>query len=499
MENQNSVHKGYIKTYLSYGFGGFGHDVLYAVMSTYFIMFVTSQLFTGANAKWVVVITTIITVLRLAETLIDPIIGSVVDNTRTKIGRFKPWILIGGLLWAVLLCFLFTSIFGVADSNPMMYVCIFAVVYLVMDISYSFKDSAYWGMLSSLSTNSRVRNNIGTAARVGSTLAQGLTMVAVVPVVKFFSVGNFAADDSMQNRQGWFLFAVLTCTIAFISAIVVALFVNESKDAVRSDEKYSTMDVFKTLAKNDQLMWIGASYILLCLGQLVTQSLLLYYFTYIKGDAGMFAICGFIQVAAGFVSVIIFPTLSKIFGRKTLYIACICLMLVGYIIWIFADSSALLSYVGYLFFIAPYPMLFLCVMLTIADTVEYGQWKNGTRAESATLVVRVMCDKIGGAISNAVVGFVAAACGMVGVASQGEWSNALNGDTSSAALTFKLVWLLVPGILLAVSAIMYKFKVHMDESMHAKIVAELEEDVKTGHKPEAGERSIRDLLVDRID
>ena len=86
--------KGQMKSRLSYSAGAFGNDVFYATLSTYFIMFVTTHLFnTGdpkQNSHYVLLITNIISILRILEVFIDPLIGNMIDNTNTKYGKFKP-------------------------------------------------------------------------------------------------------------------------------------------------------------------------------------------------------------------------------------------------------------------------------------------------------------------------------------------------------------------------------------------------------------------------
>jgi lactose/raffinose/galactose permease len=259
--------------------------------------------------------------------------------------------------------------------------------------------------------------------------------------------------------------------LAFFTCLVVAIGTKETQSKIRSSAgHFGVTQVFKTLAKNDQLMWIGASYIFFCLAQLITQGMLLPYFTYILGNADLFSVIGVINLVVSFVAVAIFPIISKILPRKTLYIICILVMIVGLAFFLFgAGGSTVLVFVGYFFFQFPYPILFLCVMLTIADTVEYGQWKNGVRAESATLVVRVMCDKVGGAVSNGIIGLLAVFC-------------AINSEATAATVAadpqnlfnFKILMIAIPAVFMAIAIFIYWKKVKINEKRHAEIVKELE-------------------------
>ncbi|MGL4690094.1 MAG: MFS transporter, partial [Leuconostoc mesenteroides] len=128
---------------VSYAFGAFGNDMFFATLSTYFIMFVTTHLFNSGNAaqndKMISSITLIIFLLRFVELAIDPFIGNAIDNTSTRWGKFKPWVVVGGTVGSVALIILFTNMGGLNKSNPLLYLIIFGIIYIIMDIFYSFK------------------------------------------------------------------------------------------------------------------------------------------------------------------------------------------------------------------------------------------------------------------------------------------------------------------------------------------------------------------------
>ena len=99
----------------------------------------------------IAIVTTMLFVLRFVELIIDPMIGGVVDNTRSTGSKFKPWILFGGTIGSVCIVLLFTDLGGLSTSNPFLYIILFIVIFAVnFDIVYSFKDIAFGDDTSTL-------------------------------------------------------------------------------------------------------------------------------------------------------------------------------------------------------------------------------------------------------------------------------------------------------------------------------------------------------------
>ena len=172
---------------LAYSFGAFGNDSFYGLLCGYLSMFITSHLFDTGNQsldnKMISIVTLIIMCLRFVELFIDPFIGNAIDRTKTRWGHFRPWVVIGGTVSAVILLLLFTNMGGLYKKSAIGYLVLFGVLYITMDIFYSFKDVGFWSMLPSLTTDSREREKTATFARVGSTIGGGMVGIIVMPAV----------------------------------------------------------------------------------------------------------------------------------------------------------------------------------------------------------------------------------------------------------------------------------------------------------------------------
>ena len=146
--------------------------------------------------------------------------GNIIDKTKTRWGRFKPWVIVGAFVAAITLALLFTDFGGMAVSNSTLYLILFAIVYFVMDVFYSAKDVAIWSMIPALSFDSHEREITATVARIGSVFGGQLVTIMVMPIVLYFSVNQ---NGGAGDPTGWFAFACIGGGIAVASAASAAL------------------------------------------------------------------------------------------------------------------------------------------------------------------------------------------------------------------------------------------------------------------------------------
>uniref|UniRef100_UPI003F5846B2 glycoside-pentoside-hexuronide (GPH):cation symporter n=1 Tax=Levilactobacillus yonginensis TaxID=1054041 RepID=UPI003F5846B2 len=469
-----------MRKYISYALGTFGHDAFYNTLSIYFMMFLTSQLFTNSgDEKMVGIVTMMVVVIRVGEIMFDPMIGGIVDNTNTRWGKFRPWIMIGSVVAAIGLVFLFSDYFGLAWNSPIFYLVLVAITFLMIDVFYSFSDIALWSMLPAVSLDNKTRTKFGTASRIGSTLGAQIVIVIITPAILLFSHWISKVPFGQQTRAGWTGYVLIVALLCVGGALITCLNIKEEHNLIRSNVKHTTVsDIFRAIGRNKQLLWIAASYFLFAFSYVVTNSLLMYYFTYRLGDAAAYTWVGVITCILGVISVSLFPALEALVQRKAIYIGGIAFMLIGYIIFLFAGQSLPLVLVAVSFYFFPYPLIFLATLMTITDSVEYGQLVNGVRNESVTLSVRPLIDKLAGAASNGIVGIVAVVAGMTGSTKPSE-------ITAAGVSQFNMFMFYIPIVLLIIAALIFYAKVDLTEAKHAEIVAELRKRLKAQQSQDA--------------
>lgn len=471
-----------LKSRMAYAFGNVGQSAFYNALSTYFIVYVTSSLFAGVDkgiaTKLIGIITSLVVIIRIAEIFIDPLLGNIIDNTNTKWGRFKPWQLIGGTVSALLLVVVYTGLFGLVNVNTTWFIVLFVVVFIVLDVFYSLRDISYWGMIPALSNDSHERSTYTALGSFGGSIGyNGLTII-VIPIVTYFSF--VFTGNRTESQSGWTCFAIIVAILGILTVCSVAFGTKESSSTLRAnaEENGGPLAAFKALAQNDQLLWVALSYLLYAIANVATTGVLMYLFKYILNNSNAYSIVGVIPVITGLIMAPAYPVLNKRIPRRYLYLGGMALMIIGYLLFIIGSSSLPMVTVGLVFFYLPQTFIQMTAILSLTDSIEYGQLKNGKRNEAVTLSVRPMLDKIAGACSNGIVGFVAVAAGMIGNATAADM-------TASNIHTLQICAFYVPLAVIVLSLLVFLFKVKISEKMHDDIVRQLESQLAQGELSES--------------
>ena len=476
-QSAKPTRKGSLLSRVAYSFGNVGQSAFYNALSTYFIVYVTSSLFSGVDkalaTKLIGVITGLVVVIRIAEIFIDPLLGNIIDNTKTKWGRFKPWQLIGGTVSAVLLVLVYTGLFGLVNVNTTLFIVLFVITFIVLDVFYSLRDISYWGMIPALSSDSHERSTYTALGSFGGSIGyNGLTIV-VIPIVTYFSY--VFTGKHQESQSGWTCFAIIVAILGVLTVCSVAFGTKESTSTLRAkaEDNGGPLAAFKALAQNDQLLWVALSYLLYAIANVITTGVMYYLFVFVLDEPAAFSITGIIPLIAGFIMAPLYPILNRWIPRRYLFTGGMVSMIIGYTMLALFSSNLPVVIVALIFFYVPAQFIQMTAILSLTDSIEYGQLKNSKRNEAVTLSVRPMLDKIGGAMSNGAVGAVALAAGMTGHATAADM-------TASNIATFKTFAFYVPLVLIILSLVVFWFKVKIDEKMHAQIVEELEAKLASG-------------------
>ena len=450
---------------LTFGLGTIGRDMIYSLITMWLIYYLTVVVRLSESTMWWVA--GIILIARIFDALTDPVMGFIVDNTRTKWGKFKPWIALGMVLTAVFTVLLFTdfALEGVAFAVT------FAVLYVMWGIGYTANDISYWSMLPSLSASQKEREKIGAVARICANGGMFFVVAGILPLT--IILGNFLGD----MQRGWFVFAILV-TLVMIGGQCITLFgVREAKHFTGPKQSTPLRELLRVIYKNDQLFVTAIAMSLFMIGYVTTTTFGPFFFRHVYGDEGMFTIFALILGVVQITSLAVFPLFSKRFDRKTLYTAAIALITVGYLIFFFAPTHTMLfiGIAGVLIF-AGQSFVQLLMLMFIADSVEYGHWKLGKRNDSITFSLQPLINKMGGAIASGVVSFVIILSGIHAAEVAVEAGAKTVPDVpEEGVLLIRFAMLIFPLVCIAASYFIWRSKYKIDSVFYEKILSDLRE------------------------
>jgi len=442
---------------LTFGLGTIGRDMIYSLISMYLIFYLTNVISLPTATMWWVA--GFILVARIFDALTDPVMGFIVDNTRTRWGKFKPWIALGAVTTAVFTVLLFTD-FALEGAA---FVIVFAVLYFFWGISYTANDISYWSMLPSLSTSQKEREKIGAVARICASGGMFFVVAGIVPLTALLG----QRFGSLQ--QGWFVFAIIVTVIMVMGQCITLFGVKESRQFSGPRQSTPLRELLKVIYKNDQLFVTAIAMSLFMIGYVTTASFGLFFFVYAYGDESMYPIFALMLGVAQITALAVFPLFSKRFNRRTLYTAAIVLVTVGYLIFFFAPvyTMPFIGTAGVLIFVGQ-SFVQLLMLMFLADSVDYGHWKLGKRNDSITFSLQPLINKMGGAIASGVVSFVVILSGI----HQAETA----ADVPPEGLVMmRIAMLLFPLLCIVVSYVIWRAKYKIDSVFYEKILSDLRE------------------------
>ena len=462
-----------------FGLGTVGRDALYTLVSMYLAQHLKDVV--GFTPAILAIIGVINIIIRVFDSVNDPFLGTLVDNTNTKWGKFKPWILLGMLTTGVLTVLLFHN-FEMDDTT---YVIVFTITYFLWSIAFTANDISYWSLMPAITKDPKEREGIAAVARICANVG----MFAVV--LLYTNVDDIFASLGVTNtRDAYFYFAIILVLLMWGFQLFTLFGVKEDRTSLEKQEHTSLKQMFGVLGKNDQLLWAGLSMALFMVGYCTTTSFGVDYFRYAYKDEDVYMVFAAVLAVAQLTALSIFPLFRKKFTRSQLFTGAMVAVCIAYLIFFFSFENLILIIIAGLILFFAQAFIQLLTLLFLADAIEYGEWKLGKRNESISFAVQPFVNQIGGAIGSSMLLFVGAitSLGTIGekvtnikdtITDTSEQKKLIlelantvpNGDI----WIMKSVMMILPLICIVAAFIIYKKKFKIDEKMYAQICKDLEE------------------------
>lgn len=444
----------YIKSKLGYGIGAIGLDLSYGMFYSFLAKYLTDVL--GLGAGFLLVLTPI---ARIWDGINDPMMGTIVDNTHTKMGKYRPWILTGSSLNAVILVLLFTNPLKLTGVGLCAYV---AVMYIAWGMTNTLADIPYWSMVPSFTSDPKERNLISTIARTFSGLGQGIVSIGAPIIMTAVSVTT-APDGSgkVHDARSYFICA-LACAVMLIFFSSVSVATTKEKITTKAAEKFSFKSALNVIKSNDQLIVFMVFAMISNAGWYLTSGVATYYFDVVVGDPNKQSMFSTFQAVGSVAGLLLLPILTKYMSKRKAYQTSLIFAAIGYVgmsAGAFAGSLMVMN-ISYMICAIGMASMFIAQTIFLADVVDYGEVKLGFRAESITFSMKGFLQKMAYTLQTIIL------FSSLGVSKYDGALHAQNSDGAKLAITLMLC--VIPAVLFIISLIIFtkKFKLHgsyMDE------------------------------------
>ena len=381
---------------ISYGLGAVGKDMVYMLSASYILYYYQDILGVSAVAMGIILMAA-----RVFDAFNDPIMGVVVAKTKTRWGKFRPWLMIGTILNAVMLYLMFAAPPALNGAGLVAYA---AVTYVVWGITYTMMDIPYWSMIPAFTEGGKEREGLSTLAR--SCAGVGSAVITIITMICVFQLGQ--GDE----RVGFRMFALI---IAVVFVVFVAITCINIKEKSTVDvESPSVGQMFRALISNDQAMAVVITIVLINCSIYITSNLVIYFFKYDFGGEGWYNSYTIFNTFGGAVQILsmmlLFPLLRKILNAIKVFYVSFAMAILGYVsllVLAFTNmSNVFLLFIPGFFIFAANGMLSVLTTVFLANTVDYGELKNNSRDESVIFSMQTFVVKL----ASGVAALIASIC-----------------------------------------------------------------------------------------
>lgn len=433
MDNTSTKGRVPLISKIAYGFGDVGCNFSWMFVGNFLMIFYTDVFGIGMGA-----VATLMLFSRFWDAINDPVIGVLSDKTRSRWGRYRPWLLFAAPFTAIVLVLTFWAHPGWTETNKIIYM---SVTYCILVLGYTCVNIPYGTLCGAMTQNMDERAKINTSRSISAMGAQGIINVVTIPLIAWLGCGN--------QQQGYLYIAILYGAI-FVACHLFCF--SKTREVIEppKEKKLPLKIQWAAMMRNKP-------YLLALLGQFMFGLILygrnadmLYYFTYAEGDASLFTFFSVAIAVPAVLGAAMFPWMFRLTGNK------------GWAASVFAFGTGIAMIVLYFFSPKSDPIAFYtlaalsqfffsgfntAIYAVIPDCVEYGEWLTGVRNDGFQYAFISLGNKVGMALGSSAV---ALALGL-----DGYEPNATQNETVLAVM--RHCFSTLPGILWVLTALAFIF------------------------------------------
>ncbi len=401
----------------AYGLGDMASNLFYQTFTMFLLYFYTDVFGISAAAAG-----TMFLVIRMLDTFYDPLVGMLADRTKSRYGKFRPWILYTVVPFGVI-GFLTFFTPELAMSSKLVYAY---VTYTAMMFIYSTINVPYGALMAVMTSNSIERTSLSAFRSISAFIGGIIVQACTLKLVHFFGLLKANIDGSPNEQFGFSAAMGIYSTLAVVMFLTTFLLCKERVKPV-SDEKNSLKKDIKDLFSNVPWLILTLVGVMTCLYVAVRNGSIIYYFKYYVNSNETANLFGFkigadtlvstfmvVGTACSIFGTILLKPIAALIGKKRVYIVSMSLGSVLSAAYFFLDKdqiSLMFLFQALCNFAVGPAMAMMWSMY--ADTADYSEWKTGRRATGLIYSSANFSQKFGWSIGGAIAGYLLAYFGFV--------------------------------------------------------------------------------------
>jgi GPH family glycoside/pentoside/hexuronide:cation symporter len=428
---------------IGYGAGDFAFNLSFSFFSLFLLYFYTDVLGLSATTAGLIIMVALIW-----EGVTDPIIGIIVNRTRSRWGRYRPYLLFGAIPLGLSVVAMFLPL----KLDPASLVAYSFATHMLYRTIFSFVNIPYISLSAQMTRDSAVRGKLAAARMIFAILC-GLTMAAfTLPLAKTFGGG----------RVGFFYVSVVYSLIA--TAILLLCFARTS-EATQPDElgHVGVRAMLETLRVNWPLLVLLLATVMGSSAFTMAGKALVYYVKYWSGSESMVTLGLVIVLGTAALAMVPWVWLSRMTSKRNIWLAGASINVAAYLaLFLLAPKAGALLWVLLALTGIGNAAFILTFWSMLPDTVEFGEWKTGVRTEGAVFGLVSFVQKVAFGLGTGLIGLLLDHFGYV--ANQAQSMQTLHGIIATYALG---------PMLLFAGSILVIWWYPIDRATHARLVSEI--------------------------
>lgn len=434
----------------AYGIGAVGKDMVYMLSASYILYYYQDIMGVSAVAMGIILF-----VARVFDAFNDPIMGVLVAKTKTRWGKFRPWLFVGTVLNAIVLYLMFAAPPTLSGSGLVAYA---ATIYILWGVTYTMMDIPYWSMVPAFTESGREREGLSALAR--SCAGVGSAIISIITVLSVSALGKMAGGTTGTDieRLGYKYFALCIAVLFVIFTTITCAKIKE-KSSVEM-QTASVKEMFKALVQNDQAMTMVVAIVMINTALYITSNLVIYFFKYDFSPAQWQANYTLFNTFGGgfqiLAMMILFPLLRKFMNTMKIFYVSFTMAMVGYVILLgiaFSGTQQVyLLLIPAFLIMSAIGMLNVIVTVFLANTVDYGELRNHRRDESVICSMQTFVYKLASGIAALAASLVISIFHI----QKDETAEVLTAIDASSRIGLRMCMTLIPIVVLIIGLIVFR-------------------------------------------